>query len=156
MEYIAIIAFIVVVLAIVFLRKKDDDTSDYVEPTFKASGKKWVFNGSLDIDNPPAETSPFDEGEIQLQLMVKKGFVHYELKIDEDGQEKLKLGMFRGRAYADKNGIRVFADECLVGTLPQHLTGLCQIIANKEDGAEAYGFIARRNDKLWGEVCVKK
>ena len=64
MEYIVIIAVIVIVLAIVFLRKKEEP-SDYEEPVFKASGKKWVFNGILDIDHPPSETTPFEEDGIE-------------------------------------------------------------------------------------------
>lgn len=153
MEYIVIIACIVVVLGIIFLRKKDGPT-DYVEPTFKASGKKWVFNGSLDIDNPPTDMKYFDGGETELQLMVKRGFVHYSLTVDKDLD--FPLGMFRGKAFAEEGGIRIVANGKTVGHLEGLLTELMQSVANKQDGAEAYGFIARKNDMLWGEVCVKK
>ena len=51
MTYAIIIAAIVIILALVFLRKHDDSQSDYQEPQFKHSGRKWVFNGILDIDN---------------------------------------------------------------------------------------------------------
>ena len=155
MEYIVIIAVIVIVLAIAFLRKKEEP-SDYEEPVFKASGKKWVFNGILDIDNPPSETTPFEEDGIELQLMVKKGFVHYEMSVEQNVQPPLPIGMFRGRAYAEDGVVRIYVDSRLVGSLSVHLTELYRKIAQNQDGTEAYGFIGRRENGLWGEVCVRK
>ena len=99
MEYIVIIAVVVVILAFLFLRKGKEMPTDYVEPTFKASGHQWVFNGILDIDCPPKETAPFLDGEGELQLMVKKGFVHYDLQVNAQELSDQHLGMFRGRAF---------------------------------------------------------
>ena len=66
MEYIIIIAVIVIILAFLFLRKKEEVPSDYEDPVYKASGHQWVFNGILDIDCPPADMTPFTDydGEI--------------------------------------------------------------------------------------------
>ena len=69
---IVIIAVIVIILAAIFLRRHDDSKSDYKEQPFVHSGKKWVFNGILDIDHPPMESSVFTDYEGELQLVVRK------------------------------------------------------------------------------------
>ena len=153
MAYLIIIAAIVIVLAAVFARKHDDSHSDYVEPTFRHSGKKWVFNGILDIDAPPEQNEIFVDYDGEYQLMTKKGFVHYDLVLYENA--KHHLGMFQASAIASNDGkIDIIVDNQAIASLPKGTSELHKKISNKGGKAKAYGFIASRNNELFGEVCV--
>lgn len=155
MEYIIIIAVIVIILAILFLRKRDEQPSDYVPPTYKASGRQWVFNGILDIDSPPSDLRPFTDYEGEIQLMVKKGFLHYDLVIEDPEQVKDKVGLFRAIACLEGGRIVIRHDTTVLGYLPSGLTVLEEHVRNTHQ-TEAYGFIARHHDAFFGEVCVRK
>lgn len=156
MEYIIIIAVIVIILAFLFLRKKEEVPSDYEDPVYKASGHQWVFNGILDIDCPPADMTPFTDYEGEIQLMVKKGFVHYDLIVADSDQVKDKVGLFRAAASLEGGRIVVRQGSTVLGYLPSGLSALEEQIRKSSNGTEAYGFIANRKGELFGEVCVRK
>lgn len=156
MEYIIIIAVIVIILAFIFLRKREEKPSDYEDPVYKASGHQWVFNGILDIDCPPADMTPFTDYEGDIQLMVKKGFVHYDLIIEDQDQLKDKLGLFRATAGIEGERIVVRQGSRVLGYLPSGLSALEEQIRKSSNDTEAYGFIASRKGEIFGEVCVRK
>ena len=156
MEYIIIIAVIVIILAFIFLRKREEKPSDYEDPVYKASGHQWVFNGILDIDCPPADMTPFTDYEGDIQLMVKKGFVHYDLMVEDQDQLKDKLGLFRGTAGIEGGRIVIRQGSTVLGCLPSGLSALEEQIRRSSNGTEAYGFIASRKGDIFGEVCVRK
>ena len=156
MEYIIIIAAIVVVLAILFLRKGKEQPTDYEEPVYKASGHQWVFNGILDIDCPPADMTPFTDYEGEIQLMVKKGFVHYDLIVEDQKELGDKLGLFRGIACIEGGRIVIRQGNTTLGHLPAGLASLEEQIRNSANETEAYGYIASRKGEVFGEVCIRK
>ena len=152
--FIAIIAVIIVVLALIFLRH-DDSKSDYKEQPFKHSGKKWVFNGILDIDCPPADMTPFTDYEGEIQLMVKKGFVHYDLIVEDQKELDDKLGLFRGIACIEGGRIVIRQGNTTLGHLPAGLASLEEQIRKSANETEAYGYIASRKGEVFGEVCIR-
>ena len=156
MEYIIIIAVIIVILAILFLRKGNERPSDYEEPVYKASGHQWVFNGILDIDCPPADMTPFMDYEGDIQLMVKKGFVHYDLIVDNHKEIRDKLGLFHATACVEGERIVIRQEDAVLGCLPSGLNSLQESISQSDNEKEAYGYIARKNGNLFGEVCVRR
>ena len=91
--YIIIILVTVLILGILFGRKRSDEKSDYQPEQFRHSGHDWVFNGILDIDHPPHDDSPFHDYDQPIQLMVKKGYVHCDITIDDTVGER-DLGLF--------------------------------------------------------------
>ena len=154
--YLICIAITIVLLAFVFLRKRKDEVSDYVEPTFKASGKKWVFNGILDIDAPPADLFPFADYEGSYQLMVKKGFVHYDLELSPDIDFSKHLGLFQAMVRKKDGFLLVEKGGVVVGGLSKGLQSLAASVSSKGGSTRAYGFIAQRGDTFFGEICVEK
>ena len=156
MTYAIIIAIIVIILAILFLRKHDDSKSDYKEPEFKHSGRKWVFNGILDIDNPPQEKDIFTQYPQRMELMVKKGFLHYSINVNSGIDEKF-LGLWRAEATIDsQQHIVISVDGTNVATLPDGQNALAKAIRENNGKCEAYIFIAKLDDSIYGEACVKK
>lgn len=153
--YIIIIVCIVIVLGLIFLPRGKDNPSDYVEPTFKASGKKWVFNGLLDIDNPPLDNSPFIDYEGKVEISVKKGYVHFSMIINTDHADKF-LGLFHAAALEEGESIAVRKGSHVIGWLPKGQTQLAQMISESGNHTDAYGFIARKGQDYYGEVCVRK
>ena len=154
MEYIIIISAIVIILAFVFLRKHDDSQSDYKEPEFKHSGKQWVFNGILDIDHPPLDQTPFKDYEGALQLMVKKGYLHYSLELMQPVQ--CQPGLYRGQVKLEEDKIVVLFDNLKVGYISSNPKTLAESINQKGGVADAYGFIATKDGEFLGEVCIQK
>ncbi len=153
MSYIVIILAIVIILSFIFLRKHDDSKSDYVEPSFRHSGKKWVFNGVLDIDNPPETNDVFTDFDGTYQLMVKKGFVHYDLVLKD--KAKGHLGLFKASAIARDNGeIDLVVNNETIASLPKATSSLHGKIVKKGGETVAYAFIASQNDQLFGEACI--
>ena len=120
MEYIIIIAAIVIILGIIFLRRRGETPSDYVEPRFEHSGKQWVFNGILDIDHPPLDDTPFTDYEGDLQLMVKKGYRHLELEVEASSAKRPPLGLFKGAA-------RIQDDDIIVCSAGDPVTALVEL-----------------------------
>ena len=156
MEKIIIIVAVVVILALIFLRKHNDADSDYKEPEFRHSGHKWVFNGILDIDNPPADDTPFTSYEGEIQLTVKKGFMHYEMEPNTAVDLKPHLGLFWAKVVAGDSGVDVVKDGCTIGKLHGAQEQLRQMLATTQVPLEAYAFLAQRGDNVVGEVCVRK
>ena len=154
MEYIIIIAAIVIILGIIFLRRRGETPSDYVEPRFEHSGKQWVFNGILDIDHPPLNDTPFTDYEGDLQLMVKKGYRHLELEVEASSAKRPPLGLFKGAARIQDDDIIVCTGSQTIGRLPKGQTSLRQAIERQGGTAEAYGFLAEKDGKCFGEVCI--
>ena len=85
--------------------------------------------------------------------MTKKGFVHYDLILYENA--KHHLGMFQASAIASNDGkIDIIVDNQAIASLPKGTSELHKKISSKGGKAKAYGFIASRNNELFGEVCV--
>lgn len=153
---IAIIAAIVIILAVIFLRRHDDSKSDYVEQPFVHSGKKWVFNGILDIDHPPMENSVFTDYEGELQLMVKKGYVHHDLALFNDVDADDYLGLFKAEAQATPNGdIILLVMGQSIAILSKRQPSLHQTIKKNGGIVPAYGFIAKQNGHIIAEACIR-
>lgn len=157
MLYVVILATIII-LGIIFGRRHDDSKSDYKPEEFKHSGRQWAFNGILDIDHPPLDDKPFRSGEQPLQLMVKKGYVHYGLLVDESVGDD-QLGLFRAQARAaSPNTIDILRQGRVVGRVEAMAGELHRSIVARGGTAEAYAFIAATDQKgtLYGEVCIAK
>ncbi|MBO4820702.1 MAG: hypothetical protein J5548_04470 [Prevotella sp.] len=155
MTMIFIVAAIVIILAAIFLRRHDDSKSDYKEQPFVHSGKKWVFNGILDIDHPPLEASVFTEYEGELQLMVKKGYVHYDISLLGSVDAEEHLGLFKAEALAKPDGsIVLLVSGAPFATLSKKQPALHQKIMDNGGGVPAYGFIAKQNDRVIAEACI--
>ena len=152
---IAIIIVIVIILAAIFLRRHDDSKSDYVEQPFVHSGKEWVFNGILDIDHPPMESSVFTDYEGELQLMVKKGYVHHDITMLDGLDANDHLGLFQAEAQANQDGnITLFVSGQPFAVLAKKQPALHQKITQQGGTVPAYGFIAKHNDHIVAEACV--
>ena len=156
MEQIVIIAAVVIILALIFLRKHNDADSDYKEPVFRHSGHQWVFNGILDIDNPPADDTPFTSYEGDIQLTVKKGFMHYEMMPNTSVDLQPHLGLFWAKVVAGDNGVDVVKDGIVLGRLKGSQEQLRQMLAATQKPVEAYAFLAKHGDDIVGEACVRK
>lgn len=153
--FIAIIVVIIVVLSLIFLRRHDDSKSDYKEQPFKHSGKKWVFNGILDIDHPVEDPSVFNDYEGELQLMVKKGYAHYDMKLLPNVQPKEHLGLFQAVAKVNGEDIILFIGDMPFAKLPTGLASLRKRVEQNGGTSDAYGFVANRNGSIVAEACVK-
>ena len=152
---IVIIAVIVIILAAIFLRRHDDSKSDYKEQPFVHSGKKWVFNGILDIDHPPMESSVFTDYEGELQLMVRKGYVHHDITLLEGIDADDHLGLFQAEAKATSNGdITLCVSGNPFAILTKQQPSLHQKITKSGGIVPAYGFIAKQNDRIVAEACI--
>lgn len=155
MTFIAIIAAIVVILAAIFLRRRDDSKSDYVEQPFVHSGKKWVFNGILDVDHPPMDASVFTDYEGELQLMVKKGYVHHDISLLDNEDADEHLGLFQAEAQATLDGgISLLVAGRPFAVLAKRQPSLHQIITQHGGSVPAYGFIAKQNRRIIAEACI--
>ena len=153
--FIAIIVVIIVVLSLIFLRRHDDSKSDYKEQPFKHSGKKWVFNGILDIDHPVDDPTVFnDDYEGELQLMVKKGYAHYDVTLLSGIQPEKYLGFFKAVAKVNGEEIVLFVDGAPFARLPKGLASLRQKVEQNGGTSDAYGFVANRHGSIVAETCV--
>lgn len=153
--FIAIIAVIIVVLALIFLRRHDDSKSDYKEQPFKHSDKKWVFNGILDIDHPVNDPSVINDYEGELQLMVKKGYAHYDVTLLPGISPEKHLGLFRAVAKVNGEEIVLVSEGVPFAKLPAGLVSLRQKVMQGGGETDAYGFVAKRHDTIVAEACVK-
>jgi hypothetical protein len=156
--YIIIILVTVLILGILFGRKRSDEKSDYQPEQFRHSGHDWVFNGILDIDHPPHDDSPFHDYDQPIQLMVKKGYVHCDITIDDTVGER-DLGLFRAVAVAsDDSAISILREGRVVAYVSSQADALRNAIIANGGQAEAYGFIAAKGQpmRLFGEVCIAR
>ena len=152
---IAIIAVIIVVLAAIFLRRHDDSKSDYKEQPFVHSGKKWVFNGILDIDHPPMEPAVFIDYDGELQLMVKKGYVHHDITLLNDIDAEDYLGLFQAEAQAISDGdITLLFSGKPIANLSKKQPSLHKKITKSGGNVPAYGFIAIQKGRVVAEACI--
>lgn len=152
---ITIIAVIVLILAVIFLRRHDDSKSDYVEQPFVHSGKEWVFNGILDIDHPPLDSSVFTDYDGELQLMVKKGYVHHDITLLDTVNPNDHLGLFQAEALAEaEESITLFLSGQPFAVLAKKQPSLHQKITKQGGTVPAYGFIAKQNDRIIAEACI--
>lgn len=152
---ITLVAVIIVVLALVFLRRHDDSKSDYKEEPFVHSGKKWVFNGILDIDHPPMEPSVFTDYEGKMELMVKKDHIHHVITLLPDIKPENHLGMFKAVAALEPDGNVILS----VDGLPFAKLTYKQEILNRKISlmggkTSAYGFVALRYGDVTAEACI--
>ncbi len=156
--YIILVLVTVLILGFIFGRKHKDEKSDYTPEVFKHSGHDWVFNGLLDIDHPPHDKVPFRDYDQPMELMVKKGYVHYDLEIDASVTER-DLGLFRAVATAtNQNTISIVREGRVVATVAGQATSLCDAIIKGGGQADAYAFIAAKGNPMvfFGEVCIAK
>ena len=156
--YIIIILATVLILGIVFGRKRSDEKSDYQPEQFRHSGHDWAFNGILDIDHPPHDATPFKDYDQPLQLMVKKGYVHCDISIEETVGEG-DLGLFRSVAMAsDHSAVSILREGRVVAHVSSQADALRDAIVANGGQAEAYGFIAAKGQPMsfFGEVCIAR
>lgn len=158
LPYIIIILVTVVVLGLIFGRKSGDEKSDYQPEEFKHSGHEWAFNGILDIDHPPHDSASLIDADPPLQLMVKKGYVHYELVVDVSKDEN-EVGLFHAVARASApNTISILREGRVVAHVAGQVGALHDAIAASGRDMPAYAFIAAKGAPpvLYGEVCIAK
>lgn len=120
--------------------------------------RKWVFNGILDIDNPPPETEVFVDYTDRMELRVKPGFIHYDLVMDERVDDSL-LGLYNVEVRVENNRIGVYSKKGRIGFLPDGQQQLLEKLKGNGGKAEkAYAFVARRKTQegntYWGEVAL--
>ena len=152
MEYIIIIALIVGILALLFLRKSDESKWEDVDTGFKHSGHKWVFNGILDIDNPPDDPAALNDYDGKIDIMVKKGYVRYELDVLQKKEMEQYLGLFHAVARPQDDALVVECDGHVLGKV----MGKTNEFFRQQESIDAYGFIARKDDHYYGDICLKK
>ena len=158
LPYIIIILVTILILGFIFGRKRNDKESDYQPPVFKHSGHEWVFNGILDIDHPPHDDSPFHDYDQPIQLMVKKGYLHYDL-IVESTVSDADLGLFHAIAQIQADGsVGIVREGRVVAHLSQKPSALINTIKAHEGRADAYAFIASKGtpEVYFGEACIQK
>ena len=154
---IILVVFTIIILGIIFLPRRKDKESDYKEEEYKPSGKKWVFNGLLHIDNPPEDPTVFTQYEGEIKLITKKGFVQYEMtpveSLDDDA-----LGLYFVEVRTADNHLFVQKDNKEIARITSPQPKLLASVAERGGVVPAYGFIARRPDteKLYGAVCVSR
>lgn len=158
LPYIIIILATVIILGFIFGRRHNDEKSDYQPPVFKHSGHEWVFNGILDIDHPPLDDTPFHDYERPIQLMVKKGYMHYDM-IPESTVSDSDCGLFHAVAQVLGDGsIGIYREGRVVAHLERSPEALCEAINAHGGKADAYAFIASKGNPAayYGEVCIVK
>lgn len=154
---IILVVFTVIILGIIFLPRRKDKDSDYKEEEYKPSGKKWVFNGLLHIDNPPEDPSVFTQYEGEIKLITKKGFVQYEMTpVEEIGNDA--LGLYYVDVRTVGNHLSVQKDNKEIAQITSSQPKLSASVAERGGEVPAYCFIARRPDTetLYGAVCVSR
>lgn len=154
---IILVVFTIIILGVIFLPRRKDKESDYKEEEYKPSGKKWIFNGLLHIDNPPEDPSVFTEYEGEIKLITKKGYVQYEMDIvnsigDDD------LGLYYVEVCAADSHLSVQKEHKEIARISSPQPKLLASVAERGWEVPAYAFIARRPDTgaMYGAVCVSR
>ena len=161
-EVIIISLIVAIILAVVFWRRKGgQEVSDYVEPSYHPSGKQWVFNGILDIENPPADGRCLVDYPERIQLMTRKGFMLFEMQVSQDALTIDDVGVYDVRIIRQQaSSVAVAHADKIIG----HLNNIPTWLSRKMDEnktVRAYAFIASRKtkegeDSFYGDVCIEK
>ena len=154
---IILIVFTVIILGVIFLPRRKDKESDFKEEEYKPSGKKWVFNGLLHIDNPPEDPSVFTQYEGEIKLITKKGFVQYEMTPDKAIGEEA-LGLYYVEVRTAENYLSIQKDKKEIAKISSPQPKLSASVAERGGVVPAYCFMARRPDAgtLYGAVCISR
>lgn len=154
---IILVVFTIILLGVVFLPRRKDKDSDYKEEEYKPSGKKWVFNGLLHIDNPPEYHSVFTQYEGEIKLITKKGFVQYEMTpVESIGNDD--LGLYYVDVVIVDNHLSVQKDNKEIAQIASSQPKLSASVAERGGVVPAYCFVARRPNSgdLYGAVCISR
>lgn len=154
---IILVVFTIIILGVIFLPHRKDKESDYKEEEYKPSGKKWVFNGLLHIDNPPEDPSVFMQYEGEIKLITKKGYVQLEMPPDQSLDDDV-LGLYFVEVCAVDNYLSVQKDNKEIARISSPQPKLSASIAERGGTVPAYCFMARRpdTDSLYGAVCISR
>ena len=158
LPYIIIILATVIILGFIFGRKHGEETTDYKPQVFKHSGHEWVFNGILDIDHPLQDNALLVDYDRPLQMVVKKGYVHYDLEVAPD-MSASDCGLFRAEArILDDGRVGICREDRVVAHLAQKPSALIESIHAHGGHADAYAFIASKGNPatFYGEACIAK
>ena len=160
-EVIVISLIVAIILVVVFWKRKgEQEVSDYVEPSYHPSGKQWVFNGILDIENPPADSQCLVDYPERIQLMTRKRFMLFEMQVNQDALSLDDVGLYEVRIIQHDASVAVAHADKIIG----HLNNTPTWLSRKLDGnkpVRAYAFIASRKtkegkDSFYGDVCIEK
>ena len=154
---IILVVFTIIILGVIFLPRRKDKESDYKEEEYKPSGKKWVFNGLLHIDNPPEDPSVFTEYEGEIKLITKKGYVQYEIAIADSVSDD-DLGLYYVEVCITDNYLSVQKEHKEIARISSPQPKLSASVAERGGEVPAYAFIARQpgTGTLYGAVCVSR
>jgi hypothetical protein len=158
-EIIVISLIVAIILAVVFWKRKGaQEVSDYVEPSYHPSGKQWVFNGILDIENPPADSLCLVDYPERIQLMTRKGFMLFEMQVNQDTLSLDDVGLYEVRILHRDASVAVAHKDKIIGYLNNTPTWLSHKL-NENTIVRAYAFIASRKtkegkDSFYGDVCI--
>ena len=154
---IILVVFTIIILGVIFLPRRKNNESDYKEEEYKPSGKKWVFNGLLHIDNPPEDISVFTEYEGEIKLITKKGYVQYEMDIAKSVDDD-DLGLYYVEVCTADNYLSVKKENKEIARISSSQPKLSASVAERGGAVPAYCFIARRPDTgtWYGAVCVSR
>ena len=160
-EIIIISLIVAIILTVVFWKRKGgkEEVSDYVEPSYHPSGKQWVFNGILDIENPPKDRQCLVDYPERIQLMTRKGFMLFERQVSPDTLTTDDVGVYDVRIIRQRDySVAVAHGDKIIG----HLRTTSDWLSRKMDEnkqVRAYAFIASRKTKegkdcFYGDVCI--
>ena len=154
---VILVVFTIIIIGIIFLPRRKDKDSDYKEEKYKPSGKKWVFNGLLHIDNPPEDPSVFTQYEGEIKLITKKGFVQYEITLPKSVNDEA-LGMYYVEVLAKDGYLSIQKDRKEIARISSPQPKLSASVAERGGVVPAYCFVARRPDTgdYYGAVCVSR
>ncbi len=160
-EIIVISLIVAVILGVVFWRRKGgEEVSDFVEPSYHPSGKQWVFNGILDIENPPKDNSCLVGYKGRVQLMTRKGYMLYEMQVDSASLSRDDVGVYEVDVQAGNgSSLSVCHQGRVIGRLDSIPSWLSAKSADMKK-VRAYAFIAcqtsQDGDEYYGDVCIGK
>ncbi len=153
---IILVVITVVILGFVFWPRRKEHPTDYKEEEYKPSGKKWVFNGLLYIDNPPEDSMVFSEYEGEIKLITKKGYVQYEMTpLNTLGDDI--LGMYYVDVIKEDGFLSIQRNKCEIAKMTSPPPKLAASVAERRGEVPAYCFVARHPDKtLYGAICISR
>lgn len=160
LEVIIISLIVAIILVVVFWKRKgEQEVSDYVEPSYHPSGKQWVFNGILDIENPPEDSQCLVDYPERIQLMTRKGFMLFEMLVNQDVLSLEDVGLYEVRIIQHDASVGVAHADKIIGRLAQTPSWLSNRM-DKNENVKAYAFIASRKtkegkDNFYGDVCIE-
>ena len=159
-EVIIISLIVAIILTVVFWKRMGaQEVSDYVEPSYHPSGKQWVFNGILDIENPPADSQCLVDYPERIQLMTRKGFMLFEMQVHQDTLSLDDVGLYEVRIIQQDASVAFAHADKIIGHLNNTPSWLSRKL-NENTPVRAYAFIASRKtkegkDNFYGDVCIE-